>query len=101
MSYQRLRCPKGHSFGTYVYRSWQRIECPYCRSEAASNLNPEPAPFSPIPSYESPAPSPAYEYPAPSPAYESPAPSPSSDSFSSGGGGDFGGGGASGSWSDS
>lgn len=88
MSYQRLRCPKGHTFMHYVVTRNQRVACPYCtttRSYDPSAANPNQTDDSSVFSIDLPT-----LDPTPSPA--------SDDSFSSGGGGDFGGGGSSGAW---
>ena len=87
MSYQRLKCPKGHTFRAYVTSRSQRVECPDCKRTAGAISNP---------TYTSHS---DFSFPASSVGYDSGSSSSSSlDSFSSGGGGDFGGGGSSGDW---
>ena len=84
MSYQRITCPKGHSFYATIYGKSQRVSCPQCRQQHQTDQSYSAANIGP---------SPTFDY-TPSTDHGS----PSSDSFSSGGGGDFSGGGASGSW---
>ena len=86
MSYQRIKCPNGHSFMANVYSRYQRIECPDCKR--ASEFVASSSKFDSAPDT---APSASFDF---TPSVDA----PSSDTFSSGGGGDFGGGGSSGSW---
>jgi uncharacterized membrane protein YgcG len=84
MSYQRVKCKRGHSFMTSVYSRYQTIRCPQCETDnrmASSSSGSSYAPVDTSFSWSS------------SDSGSSPS---SSDSFSSGGGGDFGGGGAGG-----
>lgn len=84
MSYQRLRCPRGHNFGANVYSKHQKIECPECRNLMRQSQD---TTYS-IPTFT-----------ASDAGYSgSDYSSSSSDSYYSGGGGDGAGGGSSGDW---
>lgn len=83
MSFQKLKCPKGHSFQANVTNKHTKVSCPYCKSDARGSD-----------SNDSTADS-GFFYPT---FTESSSSSSSTSDFSSGGGGDFGGGGSSGDW---
>ena len=86
MGYQKLKCPKGHTFQAYIANRYSKVTCPQCKvnrieSDSSNSSWSSADTGSFIPTFT-----------------ESSSSSSSTSDFSSGGGGDFGGGGSSGDW---
>jgi uncharacterized membrane protein YgcG len=90
MSYQRVRCPNGHTFMASVTSRFSRVQCAQCASDNAARKR------SIETSYATPTDTSSFDFSSDQASQSDTSSSSSTSDFSSGGGGDFGGGGASG-----